>query len=68
MERQMSNSSYDGTGTNILTGAVIFSTFFLLVAILASTGSILGGGNVPAAKTPVNETVVVTAPPAGNNS
>ncbi len=63
----MSNSSYDGLGTNILTGAVIFSTFFLLIAVLASTGSI-GAAGPQAAKSPVIETVVVTAPRTGSES
>jgi hypothetical protein len=63
----MSNSSYDGLGTHILTGAVIFSTFFLLVAVLASSGP--GTTSTPQATThQADETVVVTAPRAGDES
>ena len=60
------SKDYEETGTNILTGAVIFSTFFLLVAVLASVSS--GFANVSdtttAAKPAAVETVVVAAPHA----
>jgi hypothetical protein len=52
----MSDKSYDGLGTNILTGAVIFSTFFLLVAVLASTGP-----------SNPNASQIGSAPPAGTD-
>ena len=59
----MSNN-YEETGSSILTGAVIFSTFFLLVAVLASVGA--GFTSAPDVTKVGNqtgvETVVVTAP------
>ena len=65
LERQMSNSSYDGLGTNILTGAMIFGVFFLLVAVLANIG-LSGATATPtvhaSATASTVETVVVSVP------